>query len=203
MDLGQQEFKNKIVTILETHNLNGFDKSGGTDKATDHSYDVFYSEIFEEFYDKEISLLEIGVQYGGSAVLWKELFPKSNLVLIDNVNIVHPLIWDYLDKDRYQFLVEDAFNVSTIEKLKTSYPSGFDIIVEDGPHTLESQIFAIKNYSKLLKQNGLLIIEDIQNYDDCKIIINELDKESYTSVEVIDLRNNKNRYDDILIVVKK
>ena len=203
MDLVQQEFKNKIVKILESKNLNGFNKLGGTDKATDHSYDLYYSEIFEEYYDKEITLLEIGIQYGGSAVLWNDLFPKSNLVLIDNVNIVHPLIWDYLDKDRYQFLVEDAFNVSTIEKLQTTYPSGFDIIVEDGPHTLESQIFAIKHYSKLLKENGILIIEDIQNYEYCDIIMNQIDKDLYSSVEVIDLRNNKNRYDDILIVIKK
>lgn len=203
MGLVQQEFKNEIVKILESKNLNGFNKLGGTDKATDHSYDLYYSEIFEEYYDKEITLLEIGIQYGGSAVLWNDLFPKSNLVLIDNVNIVHPLIWDYLDKDRYQFLVEDAFNVTTIEKLQTTYPSGFDIIIEDGPHTLESQIFAIKHYSKLLKENGILIIEDVQNYEYCEIIMNQIDKNLYSSVEVIDLRNNKNRYDDILIVVKK
>jgi cephalosporin hydroxylase len=203
MDLVQQEFKNKIVKILESKNLNGFNNLGGTDKATDHSYDVYYSEIFEEYYDKEITLLEIGIQYGGSAVLWNDLFPKSKLVLIDNVNIVHPLIWDYLDKDRYEFLVEDAFNVSTIEKLQTTYPSGFDIIIEDGPHTLDSQIFAIKHYSKLLKENGVLIIEDIQNYEYCEIIMNQIDKNLYSSVEVIDLRKNKNRYDDILIVIKK
>ena len=135
--------------------------------------------------------------------MWNDLFPKSNLVLIDNVNIVHPLIWDYLDKDRYQFLVEDAFNVSTIEKLQTTYPSGFDIIIEDGPHTLESQIFAIKHYSKLLKENGILIIEDIQNYEYCEIIMNQIDKDLYSNVEIIDLRGNKGRYDDILIVVKK
>lgn len=203
MDLVQQEYDNKIVSILNTHNLNGFDKLGGTDKATDHSYDKYYSELFKELFNEEITLLEIGIQYGGSAVLWQELFPKSNLVLIDNVNIVNPLIWNILNKDRYNFLIDDAFTNNTIEKLKTLYPSGFDVIIEDGPHTLESQIFAIKNYSKLLKPNGLLIIEDIQNYDYCDIIINQLDKESYSSVEIIDLRENKNRYDDILIVVKK
>jgi hypothetical protein len=80
---------------------------------------------------------------------------KSNLVLIDNVNIVHSLIWDKLNEKRYDFLIEDAFSDKTIEKLKTLYPSGFDIIIEDGPHTLESQIFAIKNYSKFIYMYGL------------------------------------------------
>jgi hypothetical protein len=55
----------------------------------------------------------------------------------------------------------------------------------------------------LLKENGILIIEDIQNYEYCEIIMNQIDKNLYSSVEVIDLRKNKNRYDDILIVIKK
>ena len=122
---------------------------------------------------------------------------------IDNVNIVHPKIWDLINKDNYDFLIKDAFTDSIIEELMLEYEGGFDVIIEDGPHTLESQIFAIKNYSKLLKPNGILIIEDIQKYEYCDIIINEINKEEFKSVEIVDLRNNKNRYDDILIVVKK
>lgn len=194
---------NEIVKILEKYNINGFNNPGGTDKATDHSYDKFYSEIFTDFLDKEIDLMEIGVQYGGSAVLWHDLFPKSNLVLIDKFNVVHPSIWGKLNENRYNFIINDAFTDTTIESLKSSYPLGFDIIIEDGPHTLESQIFAIKNYPKLLKNNGLLIIEDVQKYEYCSIIMNEINKEDFKSVEIIDLRGNKNRYDDILIVVKK
>lgn len=194
---------NKITEILNKYNINGFNRPGGTDKATDHSYDVYYTEIFNDFYNKEIDLLEIGIQYGGSAVLWQDLFPKSKLTLMDNVNIVNPLIWDLLDVNRYNFLIQDAFTDTTIEGLRNSNPEGFDIIVEDGPHTLVSQIFAIKNYSTLLKDGGILIIEDIQDYSHCDIIINQINKELFSSVEIVDLRKNKNRYDDLLIVVKK
>jgi hypothetical protein len=195
--------ENKIVEILENRKINGFNFPGGTDKATDHSYDKYYSEEFKNLENKEITLMEIGIQYGGSALLWNDLFPKSNMVFIDNVNIVHPKIWESMDKSRYDFIVKDAFNEDTIEELKYLYPLGFDLIIEDGPHTLESQKFAIKHYSKLLKNDGLLIIEDIQNMDYCDIIMNEIDKTEFKRVEVIDLRTNKNRYDDILIVVEK
>jgi cephalosporin hydroxylase len=194
---------NKVVEILEKHNINGFDKLGGTDKATDHSYDIYYSEVLNKYQDKEILLMEIGVQYGGSIVLWNDFFSKSKLVLIDNVNIVHPSIWGKVNKERYDFIINDAFNENTVEILKSKYPEGFDVIIEDGPHTLESQKFAIKYYSKLLKTDGILIIEDVQDYTHCDIIINEIDTNNFKSVEIVDLRKNKNRYDDILIVVKK
>jgi hypothetical protein len=135
--------------------------------------------------------------------LWNDFFSKSKLVLIDNVNIVHPSIWGKVNKERYDFIINDAFNENTVEILKSKYPEGFDVIIEDGPHTLESQKFAIKYYSKLLKTDGILIIEDVQDYTHCDIIINEIDTNNFKSVEIVDLRKNKNRYDDILIVVKK
>jgi len=193
----------KIVEILKKYDINGFDKNGGTDKATDHSYDVFYDQIFEDKKNKSLTVMEIGVQYGGSALLWQEFFPNSKFVFVDNVNIIHNKILSLLDNSRYDLLIEDAFKESFIEKLKLNYNDGFDVIIEDGPHTLESQKFAIKHYSSLLKKDGLLIIEDIQNYDYCETIINEIDKKDFNSIEIVDLRNNKNRYDDILIVVKK
>jgi hypothetical protein len=47
--------RNKIIEILEKHQINGFSFKGGTDKATDHSYDIFYGENLKDYLDKEIS----------------------------------------------------------------------------------------------------------------------------------------------------
>jgi SAM-dependent methyltransferase len=193
---------NKIREILIKYKINGFGEDGGTDKSSEHTYDEYYSKVFEEYIDKNISLLEIGILYGGSALLWSKLFPNSKLVFIDSENNVSPKIWSLMDENNYDFLIQDAFTDETIKELQLKY-DGFDIIVEDGPHTLESQIFTIKNYSKLLKEGGILIIEDIQDYDYCETIINNINKEDFKSVEIIDLRKHKNRSDDILIVVKK
>lgn len=204
MDSVVQEYNmNLIVNILEKYDINGFNKPGGTDKATFHSYDVFYCDVLKDYMDKEITLMEIGVQYGGSALLWNDLFPKSKMVFLDNENIVHHKIWSLMDKSRYEFIVKDAFCNETIQTLKKQYKDGFDVIIEDGPHTLETQKFAIKYYSELLKLGGILIIEDIQKYEYCEIIINEINKANFNSVEIVDLRKNKGRYDDLLIVVKK
>lgn len=195
--------KNKIVEILEKHGINGFETAGGTDKATWHSYDGLYEEKLSQYIDKEVSLLEIGVQYGGSALLWHDFLPLSKLVFIDVRDQVHPNIWTNMDKNRYDYHIMDAFNEQSVNQLKLQYPEGFDIIIEDGPHTLESQIFTIKNYVPLLKEGGILIIEDIQNFEYGKTLIDSIGDLEHKSIEFVDLRHIKNRYDDLLIVVKK
>lgn len=197
--------KNKIVGILEKYKLNGcFINEGiGTDKATCHSYDGFYDEILKDYLDREISLLEIGVQFGASSLLWHDLIPKSKLVLVDIKDKVHPNIWSSMEKDRYNFHEMDAFNLQSVSELKSKYPDGFDIIIEDGPHTLESQIFAVQNYTPLLKEGGILIMEDIQRFEHGQMIIDLIGDIKHKSIEFVDLRHIKNRYDDLLIVVKK
>ena len=194
---------NEIVKIIENHNINGFEFPGGTDKAEGHSYDIFYSEYFDKYRNMEGTILEIGVQYGGSSLLWHDYLPKFKIVMADILNQVHPTILEKMDEERYDFLLMDSFTNQSVETLKEKYPEGFDIIVEDGPHTLESQIFALREYSKLLKKGGILVIEDIQQFEYCDILLSmKLDFE-YESLEVIDLRENKNRYDDLLVVLKK
>lgn len=79
----------------------------------------------------------------------------------------------------------------------------FDIIIDDGPHSLESQIFFLENYLDKVKPNGLLIIEDIQNISDTKILYEKTPSNFQSNISIIDLRASKNRYDDILFVIKK
>jgi cephalosporin hydroxylase len=193
----------KILDILIEKKIHGWGDRWGTDKASDHSYDNLYDNVFSSYKDKEIRLMELGIQYGGSSLLWHEFFPKAKLVLVDILDQVQEKLWDEMDKNRYDYHIMDAFTKESTNKINELYPEGFDIIIEDGPHTLESQIFAIQNYTPLLKEGGILIIEDIQQYDDCKLIIESIGEIPHKSCEIVDLRGIKGRYDDILIVVKK
>ena len=194
---------NDILDIIIKNNINGFHLPGGTDKATYHSYDEIYCRLLSKYRDKPGSILEIGVQYGGSALLWHDYLPLFNLVLIDNQNQVHPSIWEKLSVDRYDYIETDAFTDDTVTILQQKYSEGFDIIIEDGPHDITTQTFALKEYSKLLKQGGILIIEDIQEFDSIEPIISSISSHEYKTLEFYDLRANKNRYDDIIIVLTK
>lgn len=194
---------NDILNIINKHNINGFHLPGGTDKASCHSYDEIYSDLLSKYKGSDGAILEIGVQYGGSALLWHEYLPKFRLAMLDNVNQVHPSIWERLTEGRYEYIETDAFTNGAIELLRSKYPEGFDIIIEDGPHDVVTQTFALTEYSKLLKKGGTLIIEDIQDFNSVETIMSSVNSNHYTSLEFYDLREIKGRYDDLLIVLTK
>lgn len=194
---------NDILDIINKHNINGFHLPGGTDKASYHSYDEIYSNLLLKYKGSDGAILEIGVQYGGSALLWHEYLPLFDLVLIDNQNQVHSSIWERLYKDRYNYLEIDAFTNETIILLQQNYPDGFDIIVEDGPHDTATQTFTLKEYSRLLKKGGTLIIEDIQDFNSIEPIMSSINSDDYVTLDFYDLRHIKDRYDDLIIVLTK
>jgi hypothetical protein len=192
---------NDILEIINKNNINGFHLKGGTDKADTHSYDVFYSTLFSELRNTNGTLLEIGTYNGGSSLLWHEYFKNFKIVMTDVQNNIAENVLLKLEKERHEIIIHDAYKKNNVKKLKEKYLEGFDIIIEDGAHTLETQIFTIKEYFKILKKGGILIIEDIQSYDDAQVLLNI--NLRCKSKEIIDLRKNKNRYDDLLIVIKK
>ena len=194
---------NDILDILNKNNINGFEFPGGTDKASDHSYDTVYSKLLLKYREKAGNILELGVMCGGSALLWHEYLPLYNLALIDIANQVHPTIWEKMLAERYKFIEADAYTDETTALLKQMYPEGFDIIVEDGPHDIETQTFTLREYSKLLKPGGTLVIEDIQNFEHIETIMSSVNCNDYTSLEFIDLREVKGRCDDLIIVLTK
>jgi hypothetical protein len=62
-------------------------------------------------------------------------------------------------------------------------------------------IYFIENYTKLLTNDGTLIVEDIPDINWCDIFKKLVPDDC--SYEIIDLRHIKNRWDDILFVIKK
>ena len=75
------------------------------------------------------------------------------------------------------------------------------MMLDDGPHTLKSMKQFIKLYSPLLANNGILIIEDIQNPTWIKNLYAVVPKNLQRYVCAYDLRKNKNRYDDIVFTI--
>ena len=71
----------KIREILNKFNINGHDEIGGTDKDSCHSYVEIYEQLLEPILEKDGSLLEIGIQYGGSILLWKELLKNCRIII--------------------------------------------------------------------------------------------------------------------------
>jgi len=218
--------KNQLVEIIEKYDMDGFkgryDSSGkhriahtnqhlgawGTDKNDWHGYCDYYLEELTKFKDKEVSLLELGTCYGCSAILWHEFLPKSKLLLLDIQETMNPDCWEIMDKDRFTYVLCDAYVDETISEVKTLFPDGFDIIVDDGPHSLKSQKECIEYYLPMLNKNGSMFIEDVQKesyFDELQKSFDEVKEtlEGNYTCERIDLRHIKGRYDDLIFTIKR
>ena len=77
------------------------------------------------------------------------------------------------------------------------------MILDDGPHTLESNCLFIIKYLPLLSENGIMVIEDIQDFKWIEILKQLVPSELKKYIQIYDLRNVKNLYDDILFVINK
>ena len=58
-------------------------------------------------------------------------------------------------------------------------------------------------YLPILKDDGILIIEDVQDIQWIEQLKNAVPDNLKKHIEVIDLRHIKNRYDDLMFVVNK
>lgn len=164
-----------------------------TDKNTYHCYvDEVYEDLFKTVRDSTKKLLEIGVDTGASLFMWKDYFHNANIVGLDN-----KICPQAEDEDRIKHIVKDAYNYETLELI----PDDFDIIIDDGPHTLDSMLFLIQEYSKKINDTGILIIEDIQDFHWVNILKSKMP--DGFNVKVKDLREIRNRYDDIIMIITK
>ena len=181
----------EILPKLEPH----------TDKNTTHCYvDQFYDEAFAPYKDKNIALLELGISYGASLVLWREYFKNAKFIAgVDNRPEV--VMEQYRDLDGISYFYEDAYDPEIKKKLPK-----MNIIIDDGSHHIEDQLKALDIYYPLLIKGGLYVVEDIQQqlYPDAREqFITKVESLTHSSYQWLDLRHIKARPDDTLLVIKK
>lgn len=117
-----------------------------------------------EFYEKHLPgrdfkgrLLEIGVMDGFSMKMWREYYPKAEIIGIDikDMSYMHNTDWQ----------VPESVKLLTLDgtKAKDMKPLGmFDIIIDDGSHFTADQqkSFEILYYNQL-NNGGVYILEDL------------------------------------------
>lgn len=173
-----------------------------TDKNTTHSYLETYEALFHKKRATTLNVLEIGVQDGGSIKLWHDYFPNATVYGLDIRKIRD--MWDVLkNKPRIKLGCFDAYDQTVFDTQIATLNTKFDILIDDGPHTLESMFFFIDNYCKMLSDDGILVIEDVQSIDWINELKMRVPNDLQEFIEIYDLRINKNRYDDIMFVINK
>ncbi len=189
----------KMVKLLDHLNINGFEYPGGTDKATIHNYTGIYAYLLEQYQDIDCNLLEIGVQYGGSALLWHEYLPKCWMDLVDLKDQVNDVIWNQLDEDRFDFYETNAYSATA---LRTLGNKKYHVIIDDGSHHRNDLKFVAQNYYQMLEPGGVMILEDIPDEGLLEELTNLFSPKEQEGVRVFDVRES-GRFDDLIWAIIK
>ena len=172
-----------------------------TDKNSVHSYLPLYQDLLEPIQNSAKNILEIGVASGGSIRMWYDFFINANIFGCDIVDYVTNK--NFKDNSRvFLNLKSNAYSNFFVKKF-IDRNIKFDFLLDDGPHTLESQIIFIQLYSQLLSDKGILIIEDVQDISWFNILENNTPNNLKKYIRIYDLRKNKNRYDDLVFTIDK
>jgi hypothetical protein len=181
-----------------------------------HNYIPAYNTLFKDIRHDVKYFLEIGIgsvengQMGGvvsqgyktgnSLKCWNEYFPNANIYGIDifehkelNTEMIHTFVAD-------QSKEEDLLNVMSVINNK------LDIIIDDGSHVGEHQVYSFMKLNQFLNTNGLYVIEDVQpNNIDGFITLSIFPSEFRTyindnfNVRYFDTRRTYNRADDFIV----
>ncbi len=127
-----------------------------TDKEAS-GYLLRYDAILGHLVDREVKLLELGINTGGSLLFWRDYFPRGTVVGVDlrlpdglaGAERIHVFQGSQGDT---RFLSEVANKTA---------PKGFDVIIDDASHVGRlTQIAFWHLFDNHLKPGGIYAIED-------------------------------------------
>jgi hypothetical protein len=149
----------KLTADQKSDTLENIHREKTSGKVSDkwESYLKVYDRTFAPLRDKKISLLEIGVQNGGSLEVWSKYFKNAEAIVGCDIN---PLCRNLSYQDpRIHLVVGDA-NAAEIIKTVTQISPRFDVIVDDGSHVSDDIINSFNLYFPLVQPGGIYVVED-------------------------------------------
>jgi 23S rRNA U2552 (ribose-2'-O)-methylase RlmE/FtsJ len=151
-----------------------------TDKYDLGYINEIYGNTFPKYRSNATNLLEIGVQRGGSILLWKDYFDEKCSIFTLDINPCSAIS----ELEGVTQLIGDAYKAQSLSLFEENQ---FDIIIDDGPHTLESFEYVISKYFSKLKPRGVMIVEDIIDISWTPKLVEIAGSTGYSSVNVINM----------------
>lgn len=120
-----------------------------------HYFEI-YDRHFSRFRNKPLSLIEFGVNHGGSLQMWKYYFgQEAKIYGVD----IDPRCAN-LGEENITIIMGNQEDRSSLSMIKDSLPK-FDIIIDDGGHRMMQQTFTFEEMYAHLKEGGVYLCEDL------------------------------------------
>ncbi|KAH7028054.1 uncharacterized protein B0I36DRAFT_146617 [Microdochium trichocladiopsis] len=139
----------------------------GTDKVTDHQYQYMYEKHLSPIRNqKKLKMLEIGLgcnmNYGPGAsyYTWLEYFPHVDLYYLE-YDAACAQKWGAKTSGATIYTGDQA-DPDVLSEVISKSGGEFDIIVDDGGHTMKQQQTSLEHLWKAVKPGGIYFVEDLQ-----------------------------------------
>ena len=117
-----------------------------------HYFEV-YNRHFKKMLKKDINIMEIGVQKGGSIQIWKKVFgPNAKIYGVDIQQCCKKF-----EDDQVKIFIGDQEDRNFWRKIKNTIPQ-VDIIIDDGGHYMEQQIVTFEEMFPHVKNGGCIYV---------------------------------------------
>lgn len=176
----------KKMTIDELAIKHNTDKS-----SLDHQYTQFYQKYFDNYDKTPEKILELGIYSttapprldtcGASLQTWAEYYPNTTIYGLDlldfsildnhysnikticcNCEIRTSIDFDTFQNDTLKNIHNGMLGGKIgLDQVVKTFGTDFDIIIDDGPHTMTSQQVFLGFMFPHLKSGGIFVIEDL------------------------------------------
>jgi len=125
-----------------------------------HHYLKIYDKYFKKFIGKNPTILEIGVQRGGSLEMWNHYFDNNCSVYGIDIDPDCLKVPERLQSANIHVAIGDQENRDFWKDYLKDKPK-FDIVIEDGGHTMNQQIVTYEELYDHVSDNGVYLCEDL------------------------------------------
>jgi cephalosporin hydroxylase len=142
--------------------LTSIAEKSGTDKLAQGFIDI-YQQYFSTLQDSAQHVLEIGIWQGASHLMWQEYFSNASIYGIDFLKAPSAIKSLSVIKERgINVEIGDQSKRGDLQTALQGFNNPqFDIIIDDGGHTMEQQQVTLGYLFPHLKSGGLFIVEDL------------------------------------------
>ena len=117
-------------------------------------FDV-YDKLLEEYIDKDITFVEIGVLDGGSLFMWREFFGQKARIIGIEINESAKVWRDH----GFEIFIGSQGDPSFWKDFYDEV-GDIDVLLDDGGHTYQHQIVTTESALPHINQGGKIIVED-------------------------------------------
>ena len=121
-------------------------------------YYYTYHQKLNHLRTSNVSLIEIGVQNGGSLEIWEKYFPNSKLII--GIDIDPRVKQLRFESSKIHILIQDASSFQVLDEVNP-FGSQFDVIIDDGSHISSDIIKTFAIFWPLISPGGIYFIEDL------------------------------------------